>query len=131
MTTEPNRTANPDHTNRQEGAVDHDTLTEVRDGLRAKISTTLYVIELGHPWAGDIAGVLMTPWGESLFHHVSSNAAHLRADLTERFGRPTKLASRFGAYTVVDVGLTDDVPEEIAAYVVPAGDVAAGEEAAP
>lgn len=122
MTTEPTRHADPERAERQAPAVDHDTLTEVRDGLNAKISTTLYVVELGKPWGGDITGVLMTPWGEQLFWHVSSNADWLRRDLTENFGRPTKLASRFGAYTVVYVGLDDEIPAEIAGHVVPAGE---------
>lgn len=122
MTTEPTRHADPERAAREAPAVDHDTLTEVRDGLRSKISTTVYVVELGHPWAGDIAGVLMTPWGERLFHHVSSDADWLRRDLTENFGRDTKLAARFGAYDVVYVGLTDEIPEEITDYVVPAGE---------
>lgn len=120
--TEPTRHADPEHAEREAPAVDHDTLTQVRDGLRSQIETTLYVVELGKPWALDIAGVLMTPWGETLFHHVSSNADHLRADLTERFGRDTKLASRFGAYTVVYVSLDDEIPAEIAAHVRPAGE---------
>jgi hypothetical protein len=126
--TEPTRHADPEHAERQAPDVDHDTLTEVRDALKAKVSTTLYVVELGKPWALDIAGVLMTPWGESLFHHVSSNADWLRRDLTENFGRATKLAARFGAYTVVYVGLDDEIPAEIAAHVVPAGEHAAGED---
>jgi hypothetical protein len=125
---DPTRNADPEHAERQAPAVDHDTLTDVRDGLKAKVSTTLYVVELGKPWALDIAGVLMTTWGETLYSHVSSNAAHLRADLTERFGRATKLASRFGTYTVVYVGLDDEIPAEIAAHVRPAGEHAAGED---
>lgn len=128
MTTEPTRTANPEHTNRQAPPVDHDTLTEVRDGLREKIETPLYVVELGRPWGLDISGTLMTPWGEHLFSHVSSNAAWLRADLTENFGRATKLTSRFGAYTVVYVGLDDEIPAEIAQYVRPAGEPADTED---
>lgn len=127
--TETNRTANPDTQQRQAPAVDHDTLTEVRDGLRSKISTTLYVVELGRPWSLDIAGALMTPWGETLYSHVSSSSAHLRADLTERFGRATKLASRFGAYTVVYVALDDEIPAELAAYVKPAGEPEPEEDA--
>lgn len=126
--TETNRTANPDTQPREAPAVDHETLTEIHDGLRSKISTTLYVVELGRPWAAvDIAGILMTPWGETLYSHVSSNAAHLRADLTERFGRATKLASRFGTYTVVHVGLEDDIPAEIANHVRPVGEDMPGE----
>lgn len=119
--TKTNRTANPD-TLPRESPVDHATLTEVRDGLRNGISTTVYVVELGKPWGIDIAGVLMTPWGETLFSHVSSNSDWLRRDLTENFGRATKLASRFGAYDVVHVPLGADIPAEIAAYVLPAGE---------
>jgi hypothetical protein len=126
--TDPTRNADPERAERQAPAVDHDTLTEVRDGLKAKVSTTLYVVELGKPWALDIAGVLMTPWGETLFSHVSSNADWLRRDLTENFGRATKLASRFGTYTVVYVSLDDEIPAEIAAHVLPAGEPAAGED---
>lgn len=128
MTTEPNRTANPDAQPREAPAVDHETLTEVRDGLRSKISTTLYVVELGKPWAGDIAGVLMTPWGEVLSSHVSSNSDWLRQDLTENFGSPAKLAARFGAYDVVHVPLGAEIPAEIAAYVLAAGEPESGED---
>ncbi len=120
MTTEPTRNANPEHAPRQAPDVDHATLTEVRDGLRAVAATTLYVVELGRPWGIDIAGSLMTPWGETLFHHVSSNADWLRRDLTENFGRATKLTSRFGTYTVVYVGLDGEIPAEIAQYLRPA-----------
>lgn len=120
--TETNRTANPDTQPRESPTVDHATLTEVRDGLRNGISTTLYVVELGKPWGLDVAGVLMTPWGEQLFWHVSSNSDWLRRDLTENFGRATKLASRFGAYDVVHVPLGAEIPAEIAAYVLPAGE---------
>jgi hypothetical protein len=113
MTTNPTRDA-PN--------VDHDTLTEVRDGLQAIATTTLYVIELGHPWAGDIAGALITADGERLFTHVSSSPAWLRRDLTESFGRDTKLTERFGTYDVVYVSLTDEIPTEITAHVHPAGE---------
>lgn len=119
--TEPNRTASPERMPR-EARVDHETLTQVRDGLRNGISTTVYVVELGKPWGLDVAGVLMTPWGEALFSHVSSNSDWLRRDLTENFGRATKLASRFGAYDVVHVPLGAEIPAEIAAYVLPAGE---------
>lgn len=125
MSTEPTRHANLDAAPRHASDVDHDTLTEVRDGLHAIAATTLYAVELGHPWAGDVAGALLTPWGETLFSHVSSNAAHLRADLTERFGRATKLTSRFGTYTVVYVSLNDEIPAEIAAHLRTAGEDAA------
>lgn len=126
--TETNRTTNPDGMPREAPAVDHDTLTQVRDGLRSKISTTLYVVELGKPWSLDVAGALITPWGETLFTHMSSNADWLRRDLTENFGRATKLAARFGAYDVVYVGLDDEIPAEIAAHVMPAGEHTAGED---
>lgn len=119
--TETNRTRKRDPWPR-EVPVDHATLTKVRDGLRDGISTTVYVVELGKPWGLDVAGVLMTPWGETLFSHVSSNSDWLRRDLTENFGRGTKLASRFGAYDVVHVPLGADIPAEIAAYVLPAGE---------
>lgn len=122
MTTEPTRHANPDAAPRHAPDVDHDTLTEVRDGLRASTTTTVYVVELGHPWAGDIAGALMTEHGDIMFNHVSSSPEHLRADLTERFGRAMKLTSRFGTYTVVYVGLDDEIPAKIAPYVHPAGE---------
>lgn len=122
MTTEPTRNADPEHAPREAPDVDHDTLTEVRDGLHAIAATTLYVVELGKPWALDIAGALMTPWGETLFSHVSSNADWLRRDLTENFGRDTKLAARFGTYTVVYVSLDDEIPAELAAHVHPAGE---------
>lgn len=121
--TETNRTRKRDPWPR-EVTVDHATLTEVRDGLRNAISTTVYVVELGKPWGLDVAGVLMTPWGETLFSHVSSNSDWLRRDLTENFGRATKLASRFGAYDVVHVPLGAEIPTEIAAYVLPAGEPA-------
>lgn len=120
--TEPTRHANPQHTERHAPPVDHDTLTQLRDGLRNGISTTLYVVELGKPWGLDVAGALMTPWGETLFSHVSSSADWLRRDLTENFGRATKLASRFGAYDVVYVGLDDEIPAEIAAHIKPTGE---------
>lgn len=125
--TEPNRTVSTDRMPREASPVDHATLTEVRDGLRNGISTTVYVVELGKPWGLDVAGVLMTPWGETLFSHVSSNSDWLRRDLTENFGRATKLASRFGAYDVVHVPLGTEIPAEIAAYVVPAAEHTDGE----
>ena len=117
MDTTPTRDASPDRQPRQAG-VDADTLTEVRDGLQALTPVTLYVIELGHPWAGDVAGCLMTWQGERLFTHVSSTADHLRRDLTERFDRGFKLTQRFGAYTVVYVALTDPIPEELRGHII-------------
>lgn len=113
------RHANPDHQPRQAPDVDAATLAELRDGLHELTPRTLYVVEMGHPWAGDIAGCLMTWQGERLYTHVSSNAAHLRADLTERFGRGFKLEQRFGQFTVEYVALTDPIPDVLAEYVKP------------
>lgn len=123
MTTEPTRHADPDREPRQAPGVDHDTLNQVRDRLESIAATTLYVVELQRWGRGDITGSLMTPWGETLYTHVSSSPEWLRRDLTESFGRATQLASRFGTYTVVHVGLDDEIPEAMAAYVRPAGEV--------
>lgn len=98
---------------------DAGTLAQVHDALHELTPRTLYVVETGHPWAGDIAGVLMTWQGERLYTHVSSSAAHLRADLTERFGRDFKLKSRFGDFTVEYVALTDPIPDVLTEYVKP------------
>lgn len=80
---------------------------------------TLYVVEIGHPWAGDIAGVLLTADGERLGTHVSSTPSFLLADLTRNFGRGAELAARFGQFTTTYVALDDPIPDEISAYVQP------------
>jgi hypothetical protein len=80
---------------------------------------TLYAVEMGHPWAGDIAGALITADGERLATHVSSTPAFLLADLTQNFGRGAELAARFGQFTVVYVALDDPIPDEISEHVMP------------
>jgi hypothetical protein len=80
---------------------------------------TLYAVEMGHPWAGDIAGTLITADGERLATHVSSTPAVLLADLTQNFGRGAELAARFGQFTVVYVALDDPIPDEISDHVMP------------
>lgn len=80
---------------------------------------TLYAVEMGHPWAGDIAGALITAQGERLATHVSSTPSFLLADLTQNYGRGAELAARFGNFTVVYVSLNDPIPDEIADHVMP------------
>jgi hypothetical protein len=80
---------------------------------------TLYAVEMGHPWAGDIAGALITANGERLATHVSSTPSFLLADLTQNFGRGAELTKRFGQFTVVYVALDDPIPDEISDHVMP------------